>query len=413
MSYRHGVYTSEQSTSVVAPVNVDVALPVAVGIAPVHKLATGVAKPVNEPKLIYTYQEFVETFGWDDDPQTYGLCGVAKAYLSLYGVAPVVFINVFDPATHKTGETPDPSKVVAADVIGGIDATTLARTGLELVSEVFPRFRLVPGQILCPGFSQTPSVAVVMGAKCTEVSGHFTCTGIVDVPATVTRYTDVPAWINDENLTDPNLQVFFGSPVLNDVVYHGSSFLAGTIGKRDAKSGGVPFWSPSNNRLLCSSLSHAGKELHLDSTQAAYLNGQGVITGLNFVGGLKVWGNRTAAYPGITDVKDSFIPVRRMFNWVGNTIILTAWQMVDWPLRRRTIETVCDTVNCWFNGLTSREYLLGGRVAFLDAENPSIDLLDGIARFHVYMAPPPPARDMEFVLEYDVNYLNALFGASS
>lgn len=418
MSYRHGVYVSEVPTSVVAPVRIDVSLPVVVGVAPVHKLPVGVNRPVNEPKIVFSYQEFVELFGWDDDLAAYGLCEVAKVYLSLYGMSPVVFINVFDPAAHKTGETPDPAKVTAADIIGGVDAVTLARTGLELVDEVFPRFRLVPGQILCPGFSGDPAVAVVMGAKCQLVSGNFRCSGIVDVPASVARYTDVPAWLNDNNLTDANLHVFFGSPALGEEgsaleIHRGSSHLAGGHAARDAKSEGVPFWSSSNSRLLCNRLVHAGKELHLTPDQANYLNGQGIVTGLNYIGGMKIWGNRTAAYPGVTDVKDTFIPVRRMFNWIGNTLILTANQFVDWPVRRRTIETVCDTFNCWLNGLTAREYLLGGRVAFLESENPATDLLDGIVRFHVYASPPPPARDLEFIMEYDVKYLSALFGSSN
>ncbi len=409
----HGVYNSEVPTSIVPPVKTEVSLPVVVGLAPVHTLATSVSRPVNEPRLIYTYAEFVETFGWSDDLATYGLCEVAKVYLSLYKVAPVVFINVFDPATHKTGETPDPTKVTSSDIIGGIDATTLARTGLELVDEVFSRFRLVPGQILAPGFSDNPAVALVMGAKAGLVSGNFRCKGLVDVPSSVTRYTDVPAWLNDNNLTDPNLMVCFGSPMLGeDEIHRGSAHLAGGIGLRDAKSDGVPFWSPSNSRMLANRLVHAGKELHLTQDQANYLNANGIVTGLNFIGGLRFWGNYTAAYPGITDVKDTFIPIRRMFDWIGNTLVLTAWQFLDWPLRRRTIETVQNTVNVWLNGLTSREFLLGGRVAFVEAENPTSDLLSGIARWHVYLAPPPPAQKLEFILEYDTNYLATLFGSN-
>ena len=58
-------------------------------------------------------------------------------------------------------------------------------------------------------------------------------------------------------------------------------------------------------------------EVFMGPDQAAYLNGEGVITALNFIGGWKSWGNRTAAYPASTDPKDTFMPTRRMFNWVG------------------------------------------------------------------------------------------------
>ena len=52
---------------------------------------------------------------------------------------------------------------------------------------------------------------------------------------------------------------------------------------------------------------------------------------------------------------------------------------------------------------------LGGRVEFLESENPVTSLEDGIATFHVYVTPPVPNRDLEFVLEYDVNYFSTLF----
>ncbi|KHF27321.1 hypothetical protein LR68_03868 [Anoxybacillus sp. BCO1] len=98
-----------------------------------------------------------------------------------------------------------------------------------------------------------------------------------------------------------------------------------------------------------------------------------------------------------------------MFNWIGNTIILTFWQKVDDPTNKRLIDTVVDSVNIWLNGLTARGALLGGRVEFQKDENPITDLLNGIVRFHVYLTPPVPAEDIVFMLEFDVNYLNTLF----
>ena len=37
------------------------------------------------------------------------------------------------------------------------------------------------------------------------------------------------------------------------------------------------------------------------------------------------------------------------------------------------------------------------------------ELMDGIIRFHVYLTPAAPARDIEFVMEYDPGYISALF----
>ncbi|MPM16748.1 hypothetical protein SDC9_63130 [bioreactor metagenome] len=131
------------------------------------------------------------------------------------------------------------------------------------------------------------------------------------------------------------------------------------------------------------------------------------------VGGIVAWGDQTAGYPGITDVKDTSIPIRRMFNWVGNTLVLTCWQYVSNPLRRRMIETVQDTFNVWLNGLVGREYLLGGRVAFETVDNPTTDLMAGKVRWHMYLTPPQAARELTFVLEYDPSYLSTLYGLTA
>lgn len=63
MAYQHGVFIQEQATSLVTPVEVNSALPVIVGTAPVHHLGVGVARPVNVPKLIYSMSDFVTVFG--------------------------------------------------------------------------------------------------------------------------------------------------------------------------------------------------------------------------------------------------------------------------------------------------------------------------------------------------------------
>lgn len=305
----------------------------------------------------------------------------------------------------------DPSAVTSADIIGGIDAVSGKATGLELLDEVFPRFRLIPGQVLAPGFSTDPSVAAVMKAKASNINGHFKAIALSDIPTDeVSDYTDAPAWKNDNNIVDPLQVVCWPMVKIGEEKFHLSTQLAGVICRTDAANSDVPYKSPSNENLQATAtVLSDGSEVFLGPNSAAYLNGEGIVTGLNFIGGWKAWGNRTAAYPGNSDPKDAFIAIRRMFNWIGNTLILTFWQKVDNPLNRRQIDTVIDSANIWLNGLASREFILGGRVEFLESENPVTDLMDGIARFHVYVTPPSPNREMEFILEYDPSYLSGLF----
>ncbi|MFD0710635.1 phage tail sheath family protein [Paenibacillus sp. GCM10027626] len=306
----------------------------------------------------------------------------------------------------------DPSAVTAADVIGGVDKDG-NYTGLELIDQIFPRFRFVPGMVLAPGYSTDPSVAAVMTAKVSNINGHFESISLTDIPTDkVKSYTEAPAWKNDNNYTSPLQIAGYPKVLLGDKQYHLSTQLAGIMAVTDAANDDIPYVSPSNQNLQATgAVLQDGTEVFLGPDQAAYLNGQGIVTALNFIGGWKAWGNRTGAYPAITDPKDSFIPVRRMMTWIKNTIILTYWSKVDAPGDRRLTATITDSLNQWFNGLAAQGYLLGGRVEFNESENPEVDLMDGKVKFHVYATPPSPAREIDFIVEYDAKYLAAVFGA--
>jgi len=305
----------------------------------------------------------------------------------------------------------NPAVVASADIIGGVDIETGNYEGLELVNRVFPMFRIIPGQIVAPGWSCDPAVAAVMTAKASNINGHFKCIAVTDVPTdTVKKYTDVAAWKNDNNYVSERQIVCWPLAKLGSEVFHLSTQTAGIICKTDAANDDVPYVSPSNKSLQANgAVISDGTEVNLGPDQAAYMNGQGIVTALNFVGGWKLWGNRTGCYPGITDPKDAFIPIRRMFDWINNTLILTFWQKVDAPLNKRLVDTILDSANIWLNGLAARQMVLGGRVVLLESENPTTDLIDGIIRFHVYLTPPGPAREIDFIIEYDPTYLATLF----
>lgn len=134
-----------------------------------------------------------------------------------------------------------------------------------------------------------------------------------------------------------------------------------------------------------------------------------IITALNLTGSFVSWGNETACYPANTDVTDYFYCVSRMFSWVANSVILSMWSKVDKKLNKRLIESVTQSINIWLNGLMAEEKILGGRVEFLEEENTTADLLAGKAKFHIYLTPPSPAKELDFVLEYDVSYLENIF----
>lgn len=124
MAYKHGVYCSEIPTSVIPPVNTTAGLPVVFGTAPIH-LATDPA-PVNRPVICYTYAEAVKYFGYSADWDKYTLCEVMYSQFMLYNRAPVVFVNVLDPATHK--QAVSETEVTVTEKIAKVNAAVLIAT---------------------------------------------------------------------------------------------------------------------------------------------------------------------------------------------------------------------------------------------------------------------------------------------
>jgi hypothetical protein len=482
MSYSHGVYASQLPTSIVPPRRVYCSLPVIIGTAPVHMISESMTGAVNEPVLAHSYDEAVKALGYSEDWGKYTLSEAIYTYFALYGVGPIVLINVFDPATHKSEVTDeaatfaggiitlanpglvsdpvikssdgvttyvantdytfdkitgvislveggsitagaevkvtysygDPSKVTSNQIIGGVNAETGAKSGLELANEVFPRFGLVPALILAPGWSHDPIVAAVMATKADSLNGgHFDAMAVADIPCDAsgcTKYSDVAAWKATNNYTDNNLVACWPMLKLGDKKFHLSTQAAALMGKVDEANDDIPYESPSNKPLEMNGAVLAdGSEVWLGPESASYLNGQGVTTALNWNGRWTLWGNRTAAYPTITDVKDSFIPVQRMFRWKANEFVLTFWQKVDQPITKRIVESIVDSENIRLNGLAAREAILGGRIEFLAEENPVTDLMDGVMAFHLYLTPPSPAREISARLEYDPGYFSTLF----
>ena len=312
-----------------------------------------------------------------------------------------------------TAQVLDPSAVTASDIIGGIDAATGGKKGLELISEVFPRFGVIPTMVVCPGFSSQADVAAIMATKALKINTLFDAMALVDLPATAnSKYSDVPSVKTGSNLIDANMIV--GWPLVNmsGTIYHMSTALAGVLARNDANNDGVPYNSPSNKSVEATGLClEDGSEVVLGNEEANYLNGEGITTCLNFgSSGWRIWGNRTAAYPASTDVKDMMIPVRRMFQYVSNTIITSIWQRVDDPGNRRLIDSIVDSLNVWLNSLVSRQYLLdGARVEFRQDENSDADLMNGKYTFKVYLTPPSPAEQLLFNLEIDVSAYQSLF----
>lgn len=481
MAFYHGIKTRQVETSISTPVTAGSGIAFVVGTAPAHT----VGGQVNAPIMALTYEEAVSALGYSDNWGKYSLCEVIYSQFQLYNISPVFFVNVLDPAKHKTAvaaadmeliekkvllpleaiessvkvkesgdggaeyavnedyglfyegenlvlevleggaipesaaklniafEQVDPSKVTDAEIIGGFNVATKKTSGFELIDSVFPKYGIAPDILICPGWSHKTEVAAIMSAKAQSINGLFEAKALIDIDTTaVTYYSDAPEWKKAQNINAKTQVLCFPMVKLGEKVFHLSTQAAGLMGKVDADNGDCPCESPSNKLLQANAAVLAdGTEVLLDLQQANYLNSNGIVTVLNLIGGFSLWGNQTACFPANTDVKDYFISVSRMFGWVSNSVILTYWSKIDKKLNRRLIDSIVDSLNIWLNGLVSEEKLLGARVEFREEENNTAALMAGKAVFHIFMTPASPAQEIEFVLEYDVDYITAAFAA--
>lgn len=466
----HGITGEERATSITA-INEDSILPTYVGTGPINMADI---TNINKPVLCYNLADAVAQIGYVTDHDNYTLCEAIDLHFRKFNVGPICLINVLNPDIHKqtftneqlaltgnnnyvieklgvildslvlpTGDnystqwsddgylviipassTPsanisvtydklDPTLVDNDDIIGGIDANTGLSKGLECISDVFPKFRLVPNVIAAPKYSTSATVAAVLEAKASDINGVFMGMAFNDIDTTeVTKYQDAPSYKNNKNFDSTFLGTYWPKTALEKVQAHLSSQITASIQSLASESQGVPYQSPSNKSISAdSTVLKDGTAILLGLDKANYLNDNGIGTAINWLGGWRSWGNRTTAYPANQDPKDMFIACRMMFNFLQNTLVQTFWDKVDNPMNLVLVKTVLDSVNIWLNGLVAQGYIIGGRVEFREEDNPLTSLINGKMTFHIYFTPAIPAEQIHFIKEIDVNYYSNLFAA--
>ena len=301
----------------------------------------------------------------------------------------------------------DPKTATVADVVDGVAQVDACLTAVGLV----------PDLIAAPGWSHNTVVAAVMATKAAAINGLFKGKAVIDADSGedgVTEYSQLSGYKNKNNFVDVD-QIFCWPMVqLGDYRFHLSTQLCGLMATVDAGNRGIPYESPSNKNLkMDACVLKDGTPVNLTWNQVDLIAGSwGVVTAVNFLdSGWVAKGNYTACYPGNTDVKDQFIPVSRMFDFIGNTLIRTFWSKLDKPMTPALRDSILQTCNIWLGGLTGGGYLYGARAEMLAEENPLTSLLDGIITLHIYNAPPVPAQEIDFILEYDVSYMETALAA--
>lgn len=188
-----------------------------------------------------------------------------------------------------------------------------------------------------------------------------------------------------------------------------SPWFAGALAAKDLQNG--YWWSPSNTQLNGPS----GPDVTLYSSiidsaaDVNNLNAQGIVTIFQgFATGLRVWGNRSAAYPTVT-TPNNFIPIRRTLDVVEESVQLAMLQFIDQPISNALISAILASVNAFIRSLIQRGALMPGSAAtFNPAENPATQVAAGQLVFDIDLMPPPPAERLTFNVNVDITLLNNL-----
>ncbi|HDX4767998.1 TPA: phage tail sheath subtilisin-like domain-containing protein [Escherichia coli] len=314
-------------------------------------------------------------------------------------------------------EYADPSKVTAADIIGGVNSAG-NRTGMKLLNDNFNLYGYFAKILIAPVFCTQKSVAVELIAMA-EKLGAVT---YIDAPVGTTFAQALAGrgpegTINFNTSSDrvrlcyPHVKVY--DPVTNtERLEPLSQRAAGLRARVDLDKG--YWWSSSNQEILGITGVERQLSAMIDDPQSEVnlLNEQGITTVFSSYGsGLRLWGNRTAAWPTVTHMRN-FENVRRTGDVINESIRYFSQQYIDMPITQALIDALTESVNAYGRKMTGDGAVLGFRCWFDPARNPETELAAGHLLLSYKYTPPPPLERLTFETEITSEYLLTLKGGN-
>ncbi|HEM8625843.1 TPA: phage tail sheath subtilisin-like domain-containing protein [Citrobacter farmeri] len=311
----------------------------------------------------------------------------------------------------------DPTRVTPADIIGAVNAAG-NRTGMKLLNDSFNLFGYLAKILIAPVFCTQNSVSVELIAMAEKLKA-FT---YIDAPVGTT-FTQAlsgrgpEGTINFNTSSDrvrlcyPHVKVY--DPVTNaERLEPLSQRAAGLRAKVDLDKGF--WWSSSNQEILGITGVERQLSAMIDDPQSEVnlLNEQGITTVFNSYGsGLRLWGNRSAAWPTITHMRN-FENVRRTGDMINESLRYYEQQNIDKPITPALIDDLTESVNAYGRKLIGDGALLGFSCWFDPSRNEEAELSAGHLLLSYKYTPPPPLERLTFETEITSEYLLTLKGNS-
>lgn len=309
----------------------------------------------------------------------------------------------------------DAGTVTAGQIIGSIDGTTGAYTGIKCFDLFYNTWGFTPKVLIAPGYSTLAAVA----AELLSSANKHRAIALLDAPVgtTVTQAiagrgpAGTVGGFNTSSkrayLMYPHVKVYDAATDSN-VNQPLSQFAAGVISSTDLTDG---YWfSPSNREIL----GIVGMErpitggINNANSEANLLNEKGITTLQSSFGtGIRLWGNRSAAWPS-SAAPDNFVSVRRTADIIQESIEYAMLDFIDRPITPAVIDAITETVNGFLRTLIGRGALIDGNCSFDPSKNTEAQIAAGQVTFDVNFMPPTPAERITFDSFIDVSLLKSL-----
>ena len=307
----------------------------------------------------------------------------------------------------------DPSLVTPADIIGAVNIAG-QRSGLKAFADSYNLFGFFPKLFIAPGFSTLNSISVELIAAAEQMGGI----AYIDAPIGTTVQQVIagrgPAGTLNFNTSSDRVRLCYPHVKVYDAATDGERLeplsirAAGLRAKVDLDDG--YWWSSSNRELVGVIGLERALTARVDdpSSEVNLLNEVGITTVFNSFGtGLRLWGNRTAAWP--TDTHPSnFENVLAVGDIIDESIEYFCLQFIDQPTTNAWIDSVSESVNAFLRKLVADGAILDGRCWYDPADNEATELAAGHVTFRRDYMPPTPAERITHKTRVNIDYLKNL-----
>lgn len=257
----------------------------------------------------------------------------------------------------------DDTLVTTADIMGGVDVATGARTGVHALLDAESVTKVQPKILIAPGFTSTVTLtgALITGAPVTSemvgIAGQLRAVIVADGPNTTDAdAADYRNLFGSERVyvVDPWVKVW-DTAANAEAVISGSDRIAGLIAKNDAERGF--FTSPSNREIngIIGTARAIDFTLGDPNARANLLNENEVATIIQ-KDGYRLWGNRTCS----ADPLWAFLAHVRTNDMILESLLRAHMWAVDRNITKTYVEDVTEGVNAYMAKLVGDDAISGG-----------------------------------------------------